>query len=136
MNAMVGDAGEASRYGYNQNNPGFAQFFNIASIPRPSEIFVFVGEHPDSINDGYFINRAGNDQWIDLPASYHHGAATFGFADGHTALHRWEHPSTQPPAAPDVVDLPAPIPEQEETDYLWVVDRMSIQLSARPRSRY
>src|SRR5258708_1180442 len=57
MNAMMGDAGELSQSGSNRNNPGYAQFFNIASILRPSTLFVFLDEHPDSINDGYFINK-------------------------------------------------------------------------------
>jgi len=130
MNAMVGDAGEASRYGYNRNNPGFAQFFSLSSIPRPADIFVFLDEHPDSINDGYFLNRGGDELWIDLPASYHLGAASFAYADGHSDLHRWEHASTRPPAKPDVVTLPAPVPAWEEDDYYWVLERMSV-----PRSR-
>jgi len=130
MNAMVGDAGEASRYGYNRNNPGYAQFFVLSSIPRPAEIFVFLDEHPDSINDGYFVNRGEDELWIDLPASYHLGAASFAYADGHSDLHRWEHSSTRPPARPDVVNLPAAVPAAEENDYYWVLERMSV-----PRSR-
>jgi prepilin-type processing-associated H-X9-DG protein len=140
MNAMVGDAGEASRYGYNRNNPGYAQFFLLSSIPRPADIFVFLDEHPDSINDGYFLNRGGDvnrgddELWIDLPGSYHLGAASFAYADGHSDLHRWEHSSTRPPARPDVVVLPALVPPAEEDDYYWVLDRMSVPRYRTPRS--
>ena len=134
MNAMVGDAGEASRYGYNRNNPDYAQFFALSSIPRPANIFVFLDEHPDSINDGYFINRGGDDLWIDLPASYHLGAASFVYADGHGDLHRWEHASTRPPARPDVVTLPAAVLPTEENDYYWVLERMSVLRTRPPRS--
>ena len=106
MNAMIGDAGDLSVTGYNRNNPDYVQFFNISAIPEPSKIFVFLDEHPDSINDGYFINKAYDWEWIDLPASYHNGAASFSFADGHSETHRWRLDSTKPPSQPDAAPLP------------------------------
>ena len=57
MNASVGDAGEISQYGVNTNNPDYVQFFRLTSMPAPARIFVFLDEHPDSISDGYFVNR-------------------------------------------------------------------------------
>ena len=44
MNAMVGDAGDVSISGVNQNNPNYVQFFDVATIPQPSRIFVFLDE--------------------------------------------------------------------------------------------
>jgi prepilin-type N-terminal cleavage/methylation domain-containing protein/prepilin-type processing-associated H-X9-DG protein len=126
MNAMVGDAGPVSTYGYNVNNPAYVQFFSITSIPRPSEIFVFLDEHPDSINDGYFLNRDYYPEWRDLPASYHDGAAAFSYADGHSALHRWVVSSTKRPPQPDAAGLPIPLAPQQRTDFEWVVDHMSV----------
>ena len=58
MNAMVGDAGSFTTNGFNVNNPAYTQFFKTTQIPQPSEIFVFLDEHPDSINDGYFLNKS------------------------------------------------------------------------------
>ena len=86
-------------------------------------------EHPDSINDGYFLNKyADYDhyQWIDMPASYHHGAAAFSYADGHSELHRWQVPSTVVPARAFAMDLPATITAPELTDFQWVLERMSV----------
>ena len=125
MNAMVGDAGELSRYGYNRNNPGYVQFFKLSAIPRPAEIFVFLDEHPDSINDGYFLNRAGSEEWIDLPASFHNGAAEISFADGHSSHHRWVNESTKRPAAPGAAGLPFDVPSDETDDFEWVIEHMS-----------
>ena len=125
MNAMVGDAGPLSASGVNVNNPDYVQFFSLAHIPQPAEIFVFLDEHPDSINDGYFINRAYSGEWVDLPASYHNGAAAFSFADGHSELHRWRFASTKKPARPDVAALPSVIPHNEGADFYWVIKRMS-----------
>jgi len=126
MNAMVGDAGELSNSGFNVNNPDYVQFFKLSSIPRPASIFVFLDEHPDSINDGYFLNKAEYHEWVDLPASYHNGAATFSFADGHSQLRRWEHARTKRPPLPDAAGLPLYVPSHEDADFRWVVERMSV----------
>jgi prepilin-type N-terminal cleavage/methylation domain-containing protein/prepilin-type processing-associated H-X9-DG protein len=126
MNALVGDAGGLSSLGYNVNDPGYAQFFKLTQIPRPAQIFVFLDEHPDSIDDGYFVNRAYYSEWVDLPASYHNGAAAFSFADGHGALHRWQQSSTLCPAQPDAAHLPISLPADNHADFDWVIARMSV----------
>lgn len=132
MNAMIGDAGELSESGANANNPHYVQFFRITDIPRPSDIFVFVEEHPDSINDGYFLNQYYVNHWNDLPASDHNGAAPFAFADGHAQLHRWVEGSTQQPSRPDVVDFPLTLADSQTTDLNWVLKHTSI----KPGNKY
>jgi prepilin-type N-terminal cleavage/methylation domain-containing protein/prepilin-type processing-associated H-X9-DG protein len=136
MNAMVGDAGELSKSGSNKNNPDYVQFFNISSIPKPAQIFVFLDEHPDSINDGYFLNKADYSaydstyysEWTDLPASYHNGGASFAFADGHSEIHRWLYSGTKRPALPDAaLPLPRPVPANEMPDFDWLIDRTSVE---------
>ena len=126
MNAMIGDAGEFSKGGYNQNNPDYLQFFKLSNIPQPSQIFVFLDEHPDSINDGYFLNKAYYREWIDLPASYHNGGAAFSFADGHSESRRWVNEITKRPARPDAAGLPFYVPLDQIADFKWVVDHMSV----------
>lgn len=135
MNMMVGDAGDFSKGGYNRNNPGYVQFFKLSNIPKPAEIFVFLDEHPDSINDGYFLNKAYYNKWYDLPASYHNGAGTFAFADGHGEIHRWLHSSTKPPARAFAVNLPVDVPPDERKDFEWVLDHMSIDREAGGQTR-
>ena len=125
MNAMVGDAGSFSRWGYNLNNPDYVQFFKFSTITKPSEIFVFLDEHPDTIRDGYFVNRAYDPRWIRLPASYHDRAAAFSFADGHSEIHRWECPSTMPPSQPFQANAPVALPAGQHADFDWVISRMS-----------
>jgi len=126
MNAMIGDVGDLAQDGHNRNNPSYIQFFNISTIPKPAGIFVFLDEHPDSINDGYFINKADYWQWIDLPASYHNGAGNFSFVDGHAETHRWKVASTIRPARPDGAPLPMKLPRSEWGDFDWVAERMSV----------
>jgi prepilin-type N-terminal cleavage/methylation domain-containing protein len=125
MNAMIGDAGSFSRWGYNLNNPDYIQFFKFSTISRPSEIFVFLDEHPDTIRDGYFVNRAYDPRWMRLPASYHDRAAAFSFADGHSEIHRWQCPSTMPPSQPFQANAPVRIPSDQRADFNWVISKMS-----------
>jgi prepilin-type N-terminal cleavage/methylation domain-containing protein/prepilin-type processing-associated H-X9-DG protein len=133
MNAMVGNAGDLSTGGTNVNNPGYKQFFALTEIPKPSGIFVFLDEHPDSINDGYFLVKQEtaytnytHAEWFDLPASYHGGAGTLSFADGHAEIHKWIDAETKVRPAPEVAILPASIPSSRRNDFRWIVQRTSI----------
>ncbi len=149
MNALVGDAGDLSSSGRNVNDPTYRQFFKMTQILRPSEIFVFLDEHPDSIDDGYFVNResaassldtyGGNTtyaEWTDLPASYHNRSAAFSFTDGHASLHHWSGDKVLRPAQPNAASLPLPIYSSTSSstenqanlaDFEWVMDHMSIE---------
>ena len=127
MNAMVGNPG-ALLYGkINQNNPEYVQFLRMSDFRNPAAIFVFLDEHPDSINDAYFLNLPDSPDWVDLPASYHNGAGTFAFADGHSEIHRWTDPSTRPPSLPDSANLPFAVPPSARPDFAWVRDRTSLE---------
>jgi prepilin-type N-terminal cleavage/methylation domain-containing protein/prepilin-type processing-associated H-X9-DG protein len=128
MNASVGDAGEITQGGSNTNNPDYIQFFKLSSVPAAAQIFVFIEEHPDTISDGYFINRAYSDEWIRLPASYHNGCANISFTDGHAEMHHWRDAATLAPNEPDgaasLVFTYLPDDRQEDLD--WVISHMSV----------
>lgn len=128
LNAMLGYAGSFMNGPVNTNNPRFRQYFKMSDIQHPSTIFTFLDEHPDSINDGYFLNRMAELEWYDLPASYHDGAASFVFADGHTELHRWIYARTKPAARPDAARLPLTVPENERGDFDWIATRTTTPL--------
>ncbi len=73
-------------------NWGFSdriQFLKQSSVPAPGKTWLFLDEHPDSINDGYFINNPDAGAWQDIPAAYHNGACGFSFADGHSEIRKW-----------------------------------------------
>jgi prepilin-type N-terminal cleavage/methylation domain-containing protein/prepilin-type processing-associated H-X9-DG protein len=141
LNAMLGDAGSFSATGVNTNNPDYKQFFKTTQIPKPSEIFAFLDEHPDSINDGYFLNQdaqiiqkgnlyAGSFEWHDLPASYHNNSAAFSYADGHSSLHHWLQSTTIYPPTPDAAKLPIEFlvpPAGGRADFDWILEHMSIE---------
>lgn len=127
MNAMLGNAGEFMKDGVNTNNPDYRQFVKVADVPEPSRIFAFVEEHPDSIDDGYFLNQFYSNRWIDLPASYHNGGANLAFTDGHAELRHWRFGSTKPPPRPDAAKLPMPIPPGERGDFYWLLSQTSVE---------
>jgi prepilin-type processing-associated H-X9-DG protein len=113
------------------NNPYYRQYFRLAQIPDPAGLFVFIDEHPDSINDGYFLNRVSTYEWTDLPASFHNQGANLVFADGHAETHRWVNASTLRPARPDGAQLPFAVEEPEDQDWDWLMQR-----TTTPRVRY
>ncbi|HEX3799520.1 MAG TPA: prepilin-type N-terminal cleavage/methylation domain-containing protein [Verrucomicrobiae bacterium] len=127
MNAMVGDPGIVLQNGGNINNPGFQQFVKESDFRDASSIFVFLDEHPDSIDDGYFLDTpppaGGRAEWVDLPASYHNGGGSFSFADGHTEIHRWRSASTIRPV--NNAGLPFVIPTGDTADFDWVIKHTS-----------
>jgi prepilin-type N-terminal cleavage/methylation domain-containing protein/prepilin-type processing-associated H-X9-DG protein len=132
MNASVGDAGELTSSGVNTNNPGYVQFFKLTSIPVPARIFVFLDEHPDSISDGYFVNRSYYPEWIRLPASWHNGGTAFAFADGHSEMYQWKCASTKPPSLPDAAELPIDVAD-DPRDFNWIIAHMSVLVGPPPR---
>ena len=97
MDAMMGDGNKA----FSWCVP--AKRLNNLNNPGPALSWVFVDEHPDSINDGIlYINPSwgqgsGQEQWTDTPSSLHHGACGFSFADGHSEIHKWQDARTLKP---------------------------------------
>jgi prepilin-type N-terminal cleavage/methylation domain-containing protein/prepilin-type processing-associated H-X9-DG protein len=128
MNAMVGNPGALLVSGNNINNPTYEQFLNESDFKDTSSIYVFLDEHPDSINDGYFIAVPPNPtaEWIDLPGSYHNGGGSFSFADGHTEIHRWKCASTIRPPVPGGAATPIKLHSNDLADYNWVLAHTSI----------
>ena len=75
----------------------YLQYLKQSSVPKPAKTWLVLDEHPDSINDGFFIVQPGATSWGDIPASYHNGACAFAFADGHSELKKWQSPISIPP---------------------------------------
>src|SRR5207237_10456204 len=57
--------------------------------PFPADTWIYIDEHPESINDPVFYPPSSPTQWIDFPAGYHDRAAGFAMADGSAQMHRW-----------------------------------------------
>jgi prepilin-type N-terminal cleavage/methylation domain-containing protein len=132
-----GDGGSGSGtdftyQGENQFNNSWPQFVKLASIRQPANIYVFLDEHPDSINDGYFDKgtqgtAANPTSWTDsdTPASYHNGACGFSFSDAHSEIHKWLVAGTVCPVVPVAGAMPAPTlgpSGNNYTDRIWLCE--------------
>ena len=102
-----------------------------AGQPGPSMTFVLLDERPESINDGYFVvemdgystTQAGSAELVDYPGVSHNGACGFGFADGHSEIHRWVDAVINAPLPPMLQTYPA----NQAKDVRWMQDRCSHQ---------
>ncbi len=123
INHLVGDPGELT----NQFNPDWRQFFKNTEVVNPSDTFVFVDEHPDTLNDGFFMNRFHEFKWGNLPGSFHDGAANLSYTDGHSGPHRWSvrgaTGTTRPPLRGAVGGS---FDANPRTDFEWLRDRSSV----------
>jgi prepilin-type N-terminal cleavage/methylation domain-containing protein/prepilin-type processing-associated H-X9-DG protein len=75
--------------------PTYRIYARLQHIVIPTQTWIMIDEHPDSINDAACAvkivkpsDTSGNI--IDFPASYHNGAAGLNFADGHAEIHQWK----------------------------------------------
>ena len=136
MNAFVGDPGPA-RPPPDYIFSGWRQFIKLTDIRNPTGIFVFLEEHPDSINDGWFVYCTTKkppevSEWSDLPASYHNRAGIFSFADGHAEVHKWKSTSTLKPSMMNGMGgRPVAVPSKpvaEQQDITWVRDRSTVKI--------
>jgi len=64
-------------------------------IRNPSQLFVLIDEHADSIDDGHFLVWSmPDDRWVNLPADRHRQGCNLTFADGHAEHWRWQAPKS------------------------------------------
>lgn len=118
LNAALGEGGKAFDW--------CAEIKKVSQLvkPGPSMTWVFVDEHPDSINDAqFYVNptlSTGQEEWTDVPASLHGGACGFSFADGHSEIKRWRNSRTIQPVR--YIELNRfPVPNSE--DFRWAAER-------------
>ena len=97
LNGVVRDSGNGPRGAITS---GYRLYDTYSSIlnPRPSMAWVFIDEHGNTINDGFFCVTVLNNgpgtayKWIDVPASYHGSSGVLSFADGHAEIRVWTDP--------------------------------------------
>jgi len=122
MNQYVGESSRSPdprrQYFYKQED---------FSRPGPSQTFIYLDEHEDSINDGYFLIGGQESRPLGFnehPGSRHDRGANFVFADGHAERHRWLDKRTiQPITRIRILALPQP----NSLDVGWVHDHATAQ---------
>ena len=129
---MGGEDGSAAFSGLLASNAKFRTFTKLTSVPTPDNLYVFLDENEDSINNGWFgINMAGIPYagiaanpnqygFLDFPAYYHNNAAGLSFADGHSDIQKWVDGRTMPPVRDVPLVILSGIPSAGNPDIEWI----------------
>ena len=129
----LGDWLDPAGFGVNVSSKKYRVFYKRSEIvsPGPSQCWVLLDEHPDSLNAGGFANMMVESpaaaRIIDFPASYHNGAAGISFADGHAEIHKWIDSRTKPRPTYDG-NLGLNVASANNQDMIWLSDRTSSRL--------
>jgi prepilin-type processing-associated H-X9-DG protein/prepilin-type N-terminal cleavage/methylation domain-containing protein len=132
MNNVFGrfsDSNDSTAQGLNWAFPQYLQFLKCSQTPKPAKTWLLVDEHPDSINEGYFLNSPFDSTWQDIPATYHNGGCTFSFADGHAELRKWLSVTSQYPVK-FVYPAQRSFDAQGRLDFAWYLERTGYVLKS------
>jgi prepilin-type N-terminal cleavage/methylation domain-containing protein len=99
MQGQVGNLyGKSKTLLENKDGIAYVKLTDLKSSPGPSDIIVFLEEHPDSllnddtgsdVYDGYLQVDNSGGTFPDVPGSMHHWNCGMSFADGHCEMHKW-----------------------------------------------
>jgi len=140
MNSMFGlfsdgESGDSTGQGIHWGETAYMQFLKQSQVPKPSKTWLFLDEHPDSINDGFFINSSSAGNWQDIPGSMHGGGCGFSFADGHSEIKKWQSATSRYPvqyAYPTVVGFDA----AGVRDFNWYKERTGYILISTGQAQF
>lgn len=100
-----------------------------SELVNPNMTFVCIDEHPDSINDSWFYFDPGLApnvyHWRDLPGSFHNGAGSLSFGDGHSEIKKWlERGGAIATVRPVTYTVWNNTVVKNSQDYAWMNERM------------
>lgn len=118
------------------NSAGYPLFKRQGELGKPSDLFVFIHESPQTIEDCIFRLDLGDaslttpttpswqsaalgttpNTFENPPAALHAGSTSIGFADGHVESHKWSQLSTW---------NGVPVVANNQTDINWLKSRAS-----------
>ena len=130
----IGD--DPTAHGLNWAMPQYKQFLKQTDVPRPAKTWLFIDEHPDSINDGYFDNNPDDNRWDDIPACYHNGACGFSFADGHSEIKKWRSNTSKYTAVQYYYPNQMVFDAAGLVDHAWYNERTGFIMASTGRAMY
>ena len=94
-------------------------------MAAPANVFTFLDERPETINDGVFTSDPDRpSQMMDYPGAFHNGNGSLAFVDGHSESHRWLDSRTTPLPNP-TSGLPINVSMPNNIDLLWLQQHVS-----------
>jgi len=114
-----------------------SQLASLVGSPGASKTWVFIEEREDQINWGNYLqdmtgaptktnpnpNPGAYKFATDFPSFYHGNSCAFGFADGHSEIHRWRDGKTMLPIKPGQYLPYTTVPAPYSVDVAWLQDR-------------
>ena len=126
--AGPGDWLDPAGFQVNGTSKKYRVYFKKSSIDNPAMRFVFLDEHPDSLNAGGFANMMvttpASARIIDFPASSHDGAGGISFSDGHAEIRKWRDARTRAPVLYNN-NIQLNVASANNEDMIWLADRTS-----------
>jgi prepilin-type N-terminal cleavage/methylation domain-containing protein len=118
-----GTVGGGGTLGMNPTVKAYIKISDITGSPGPSDIIVFLDEHPDSllnsVFDGYLeVDNAGGS-FPDVPGSNHKWNCGMSFVDGHAEMHKWLTPVLHIPVTAGGPILSSVFAGSQNADWLW-----------------
>jgi hypothetical protein len=107
----------------------YRRYFKTSDLvaPPPSQHWVFIMEHPNSIGTGELavdcLDKGAQARIFDYPASYHGGADGVSFVDSHCEIHKYLDRRTKPPVIWDagrIVQFNVSSPNNPDVAWLQV----------------
>jgi prepilin-type N-terminal cleavage/methylation domain-containing protein/prepilin-type processing-associated H-X9-DG protein len=139
MNSIFGrfSMGEdPTAHGLNWGFQQFVQYLKQTQVRQPAKTWLFIDEHPDSINDGYFINNPDVSNWQDIPACYHNGACGFSFADGHSEIKKWRSATSKYTVVQYNYPANMTFDAAGRLDFAWYLERTGYVQASTGRAMY
>ena len=132
MNAFIGDTATSWVQSHNSVFKVARKFTDLTG-PGPSEVYVLIDEHENSINDSHFfpfdnLRSYNNNPWLDAPSGRHGNAAGVTFADGHAEVKKWRSPGLSQVKSSGGVAQPNNIswlPKAVSADHQWFTNRVA-----------
>ncbi len=146
MNAAVGPPPTSETGGKYMGFSWSADYFVVVTKfsgfthPGTADTWVFMDEHPDSIDDTLLYSdveptalQNGTGQFTEFPAAYHNKACGIAFADGHAECHKWINAQTTIPITyqAHVVGVNQQVNVTLDPDLQWLA-----QKTPRPANDY
>jgi prepilin-type processing-associated H-X9-DG protein len=122
-------------------SPLLKQYKNIRkttdiSAPGPTDVYILLDEHENSINDSHFLpfanlSKYSNNRWLDAPSGRHGNAGGFAFADGHAEIKKWRTANLSKVLSGTDGSTPRPYPDltfigpADISDYIWTTNHIA-----------
>jgi len=136
-NAFLGPNAMSSSY-VNNNSARYKSVGKLSDMtgPGPSDIYILLDEHENSINDSHFfpfstLNGYSRNPWLDAPSGRHGNAGGLSFADGHSEIRKWKTAGLSKVMKNGDGSTPRPYPDlpfiggSAEPDYRWMTNHIA-----------